>query len=381
MTTTYPPRELRLTEAGAVPQQPTDGRPTRKYQTLLLLAGFMMTAHVIGINTSFAGFQNFYTSSSTNIPAVRNNDAVVSLVGTLGYGLTWSGGIFVNPLMSRFASLRILTLLGAVIMSLGLFLAAYSTTLWQLFLTQSNLYGIGSSIYYFPIMTVAPTFFDRHRGFAMGCILSGSGVGGLIMAPVIQLLLDTYGLRTTLRVLAGWNVAVGIPVAAVVKRRGAFEPNSDAGRARLNMALVKRGTFVYQALGALLQAAGNSIPIYYLSAYSISVLSYSSSTGSLFLAINSAVNSVSRILMGVLADVVGRQNTLITAAFLSSLAVFALWYDAARPRFLAFIIVYGIYAGGYNALITTHSSPPPSRRFTVSKTTPASTARFTSSAA
>ncbi|KAF7305619.1 Monocarboxylate transporter [Mycena chlorophos] len=275
MTTTYPPSQLRLTEAA-----------------------------------------DFYTSSSTNIPAARNNDAVVSLVGTLGYGLTWSGGIFVNPLMSRFANLRILTLLGAVVMSLGLFLAGYSTTLWQLFLTQSILYG----------------------------------VGGLIMAPVIQLLLDKYGVRRTLQILAGWNVAVGIPVAAVVKRRRAFDPNSDAGRVRLNMALVKRGTF---ALGALLQAAGNSIPIYYLSAYSISVLSYSSSTGSLFLAINSAVNSVSRILMGVLADGVGRQNTLITAAFLSSLAVFALWYDAARPRFIAFIIVYGIYAGGYNALIPT----------------------------
>ncbi|KAF7305587.1 Monocarboxylate transporter [Mycena chlorophos] len=334
MTTTYPPRELRLTEA-AVPQPPTDDRPTRKYQTLLLLAGFMMITHIIGINTSFGIFQarpEFYTSSSTNISAARNNDAVVSLVGTLGSGLTWSGGIFVNPLMSRFANLRILTLLGAFIMSLGLFLAAYSTTLWQLFLTQSILYGVGSSIYYFPLMTVAPTFFDRHRGFAMGCILSGAGVGGLIFAPVIQLLLDNYGVRTTLQVLAGWNIA---------------------GRSRLNMALVKRGTFVYQALGALLQAAGNSIPIYYLSAYSISVLSYSSSTGSLFLAINSAVNSVSRILMGVLADGVGRQNTLITGAFLSSLAVFALWYDAARPRFIAFIIVYGIYAGGYNALIPT----------------------------
>jgi MFS family permease len=33
--------------------------------------------------------------------------------------------------------------------------------------------------------------------------------------------------------------------------------------------------------------------------------------------------------------------------------VFALWYDAARPRFVAFTILYGISAGGYNALVPT----------------------------
>ena len=31
----------------------------------------------------------------------------------------------------------------------------------------------------------------------------------------------------------------------------------------------------------------------------------------------------------------------------------ALWYDASRPRFIAFIVMYGIYAGGYNALVPT----------------------------
>lgn len=38
---------------------------------------------------------------------------------------------------------------------------------------------------------------------------------------------------------------------------------------------------------------------------------------------------------------------------LSSLSVFALWYDAARSRFIAFVVLYGIYAGGYNALLPT----------------------------
>ncbi|KAJ7922369.1 major facilitator superfamily domain-containing protein, partial [Mycena leptocephala] len=156
-----------------------------------------------------------------------------------------------------------------------------------------------------------PDVFDHHRGFAMGCILSGAGFGGLVMAPVLQGLLDRYGVRTALRILAAWNFAVGVPVACVVRRRAGFDRTANNARTRINMALVRRGTFLYQALGALLQAAGNVIPLYYMTSYSVSVLSYSHSTGSLLLAINSAINSVSRIAMGLLADGVGRQNTLI----------------------------------------------------------------------
>lgn len=35
------------------------------------------------------------------------------------------------------------------------------------------------------------------------------------------------------------------------------------------------------------------------------------------------------------------------------MSVFALWFDAGRARFIAFVVVYGIYAGGYNALLPT----------------------------
>ncbi len=35
------------------------------------------------------------------------------------------------------------------------------------------------------------------------------------------------------------------------------------------------------------------------------------------------------------------------------MSVFALWYDSDRARFLAFIVSYGILAGGYSALFPT----------------------------
>ncbi|KAF9498832.1 monocarboxylate transporter [Pleurotus eryngii] len=325
-------------------------RPTKQYQMLLLLSGFFMTFHVIGINSVYGIFQEFYTSAETNILDAHGQDALVALVGTIGSGLTWSGSIFVNPLMARIDNVRMISLAGAIIMSIGLFAASYSTRLWHLYLTQAVLYGVGSSMYYFPIMSIAPVYFDRHRGFAMGVILAGSGVGGLVIAPVLQVLLDKYGVQWALRILGIWNLVIGLPVSCVVKHRPGF---GTRGRTRLNLRLVTSSTFIYQALAAFLQAAGNIIPVYYLSSYCVAVLNYPRSMGSLLLAINSGVNSVSRISMGILADHIGRQNTLIAGVMLSSLSVLAVWYNAPRAQFVAFTVLYGIYAGGYNALLPT----------------------------
>lgn len=69
---------------------------------------------------------------------------------------------------------------GVLTTSLGFGLASISTQVWHLLLTQGLLYGIESSMIYFPIFSVVPEYFDAHRRSAMGFILSGSGVGGLI---------------------------------------------------------------------------------------------------------------------------------------------------------------------------------------------------------
>ena len=120
-----------------------------------------------------------------------------------------------------------------------------SIQLWQLFLTQGLLYGIGSSMYYFPIMSLTPAYFDRNRGMAMGIVLAGSGVGGLVLSPVFHALLTSLGIRWALRILGIWNLVLSIPISSVLtKKHGAAA--GATGRTRVSMALVKRGTFVLQ---------------------------------------------------------------------------------------------------------------------------------------
>lgn len=213
---------------------------------------------------------------------------------------------------------------------------------------------MGSSMVYFPILSVAPEYFDRHRGAAMGFILSGASIGGLVLSPLVRTLLGVIGVRWTLRAMALANMAITLPVAI-----SAPPSRSMARRPTLvNIRLAKKPAFILQSLAALLQASGNFVPMTFLPEFS-TVIGYSVSFGATLLAVNNGINAVSRVLMGVTADKLGRQNTLVLGVAGSAASVWCLWLAAAvsggKAAWLTFVVVYGILAGSYN---TTVNLPP-----------------------
>nr|KMM71133.1 hypothetical protein CPAG_07440 [Coccidioides posadasii RMSCC 3488] len=328
---------------------------TRKTQLVVLISSFLTVIMTIGPNLSYGVFQEYYVTNSGTLlpPSEAKNRGAVALVGTVGAGLTWAGSIFVNPLMTRVRgnANRNITLAGCFLMSLAYGLAGSCDRLWQLALTQGLMYGLGSSMLYFPLLSIAPEYFDQHRGLAMGFILSGAGVGGLILSPTVRILLDNFDARWSLRILALANLAITFPIAF-------FAPPSRSTIRRptlVNPAIVKKPAFILQSFAALLQASGNFVPMTFLPEFS-TVLGYSVSFGATLLAINNGVNAVSRVLMGFAADNLGRQNTLVLGVIGSAVSVLGLWLAAAntgdKTFWVMFVVIYGILAG-YNALFPT----------------------------
>jgi MFS family permease len=164
----------------------------------VLLSAFGSIVLTIGFNQTYGVFQEYYLSSSQNVlvpsPASQSSPpiALLAFVGTLCYGLTWAGGIVVNPVISRIEHgdwaivtpstrrwrrkiLRLLTpktitISGILIVSAGFTLASFSRSIWQLLLTQGLIVGFGMSLLYFPCMAPAPEYFTNHRATAMGFV-------------------------------------------------------------------------------------------------------------------------------------------------------------------------------------------------------------------
>ncbi|KAK4165480.1 major facilitator superfamily domain-containing protein [Cladorrhinum sp. PSN259] len=363
------------------PQYPV----SRKKQATVLLAAFTTIALTIGYNQTFGVFQEYYLSPSQDVldpsPASQASapTALLAFVGTLCYGLTWSGGILVNPVISRiehgswqtassrrrrilrFLTNRTITVSGVLMMSAGFALASLATSIWQLLLTQGFLVGMGMSLLYFPLLAPAPEYFNNHRATAMGFMLAGGGAGGLALSPLIRTLLTKVGGRWTLRIYALINLVAGLPVAWAVPRSrfsSTTRSNAEDGaperrNTHVSRPLAARATFIFSAVAAFLQAAGAQLPLAFIPSYTV-ILGQSASQGANLLAAANAINAVSRILTGYAGDKLGRQNTLVLTLLLAAVSVFAFWLTSVTRGdtglWMAFIVLYSFAGGGYYAL-------------------------------
>ena len=183
---------------------PATARISRKKQAAVLCSAFVAIALTIGYNQCFGVFQEYYLSSSQDVlvPSLASQvsppTALLAFVGSLCYGLTWAGGILVNPVISRLEhgdwasntpstrlwrrrilrllAPRTITISGVVVVSVGIMLASVSSSVWQLLLTQGFLVGFGMSLLYFPILAPAPEYFKERRATAMGFVRSPSTI-------------------------------------------------------------------------------------------------------------------------------------------------------------------------------------------------------------
>ncbi|KAF7941283.1 hypothetical protein BELL_0001g00230 [Botrytis elliptica] len=304
------------------PQNTFELRPvTRQRRITILISSFLTICITIGLNQSYGVFQSYYISEAqTMLPkSARNEGALVAFVGTLGSGLTWAGSVVV----------------------------------WQLLLTQGLLYGIGSSFLYYPILSTAPEYFTTHRGSAMGFILSGAGIGGLVFSPLIRFLLTSIGPRWTLRLLSLLVLIIALPIAATAA------PSRFIGRRQthVDLKLAIKPAFIFSVGAGFLQAGGNGLPLTFLAEYSVA-LGYTSAFGATLLAVSNGINSVSRVMTGFAGDRFGRQNTLILTVVLCVISVLGFWLGSTtangnKTLWLLFVIFYGVAGGGYNALFPT----------------------------
>ena len=136
-----------------------------------------------------------------NTPFTGASPAEIDLIGTVSISLMTLGAPFAVAWAKRFSP-RWVSFTGGLIFAISLILASFGTKLWHFVLTQGLLLGVGTCMPYMVAVTIAPAWFTARRGLAMGIILAGTGVGGLVWAPALGVLINAIGFRNSLR-LAG----------------------------------------------------------------------------------------------------------------------------------------------------------------------------------
>lgn len=70
--------------------------------------------------------------------------------------------------------------------------------------------GFGTSISYLPALVMVAYYFEKRRSFATGIATCGSNLGALGLAPLQQVIVDSYGWRNCYRFLSGLALVISV---------------------------------------------------------------------------------------------------------------------------------------------------------------------------
>ncbi|MGX1759493.1 MFS transporter [Streptomyces lydicus] len=307
---------------------------------LAALGGFLAVCVAYGLAYSYG---QFFSPIAATFGAGNGAGAAIFSITSL---LFFSLGAVTGPLADRWGPRAVLTA-GAVLLGLGLFLTAQSTSLWQAYLAYGLGTGLGVGCLYVPVMTAIGRWFDRSRSLATAIVVSGVGVGTVASSPLSAWMVDTYGWRHSYDYFALGGTALLLLCAVLVPR-----PPQNMTAAPVNQSARKgeRRRFGILYMSALLINIVIYVPFVQLPQYAQHLGVSGVVAASLVSAIGIS-SIIGRLALGAMARKVGTLNL-----FKGCHAVIAvsplLWMTAGGyAGLLVFAIVLGVSYGGYIALI------------------------------
>lgn len=99
-----------------------------------------------------------------------------------------------------------MTILGGVMMSVGLLLSSFCNDVRILYFTHGVLFGIGSSLSYLPALVMVALYFEKRRSLATGIAAAGGNIGAIALAPLQQIIVESFGWRNCFRFLSGFSL-------------------------------------------------------------------------------------------------------------------------------------------------------------------------------
>ena len=249
-----------------------------------------------------------------------------------------------------------ISIIGGLLVSIGFFLSAYTTSLNYLYICFGVLGGIGNGFGYATPIPVMAKWFPDKRGLAVGLAVAGYGGGSAIFGPLAgNYLIPHYGWRPTFQILgvifvvmtmigafllknppAGYKVVGWTPAPAAKAAGTTYE--FTPGEALRTPAFYFM--WVAYALGtsAGLMVISQLVPF----ARSKGVPLALATTG---IFIGAAGNAAGRILSGWMSDTLGRLNVLRLMIAISAVAMLILPHTggiAAVPVYL-YMVIFVVY--------------------------------------
>jgi MFS family permease len=205
-------RSAPLDSAGPPSGEPATARPAARSAWLLLGGAFAAFTVGAGLMHSYAVFLVAF------IQAFAWSRAETSVAYSVSQLVAGATSPVVGAMVDRLGPLRLL-LLGSALLIVGLVGCAHMSSLWQVILLYGVVMTFGANclglVVFVPLLSRR---FVRRRGMAISVVQSANGFARAVSAPVVQLLISSFGWRETYLIQAGFMAAMVLPLATLFRR-------------------------------------------------------------------------------------------------------------------------------------------------------------------
>ena len=264
---------------------------------------------------------------------------------------------FLSPfqgwLVQRFGA-RLLVGLGGALVGLSWVLAAQAGSLGTLYLTYGLIGGLGTGTVYIGIVGQMAGWFPDRRGFAIGAVAAGYGMGAIVTSLPIADSLAAHGWQPTLMRFGLILGAVGVLAAQGLRPPPA--PGARAAHDGVSTATMLRSPIFWLMFAMMTMMSTSGLMVtsqlaLFAADFGVSkAVVWGFAALPLALTIDRFCNGLTRPFFGFVSDRIGRENTMCLAFTLEGVAM-AVWL-ATRTDPVLFVLLSGVVFFGWGEIFS-----------------------------
>ncbi|KAF7592143.1 hypothetical protein BBP40_000630 [Aspergillus hancockii] len=306
----------------------------------------------LGFANSFGTFEEYYLSYQLR----GQSPDTVAWIGSLSAFLQFASAAVGGPLFDRYGGWVIRP--AAIVYVFAMMMLSLCKTYWQIMLVQGVLMGTTMGFLQFPAIPAVSQYFDKKRAAALGLVVSGSSVGGIVIPIALSKMLNSssLGFGWSVRVIGFLLIPFMVLACLTVKPR--LPPTTSPF---WNPVAFKDSKFCLLVAAMFFMFIGLFFPLFYIPTYAVS-RGMSATLSGYLLAILNAASTFGRIIPGILADKFGRLNVFMVGGISTGIVIFCMNSATTNAGLIVYAVVIGftsgtIISGGSTALTLCPKDP------------------------
>ncbi|KAM3075713.1 hypothetical protein ACMFMG_007844 [Clarireedia jacksonii] len=309
--------------------------PNGGFHAWLQVAGaFFFYFNSWGLVNTFGTFETYYIRTFPKTPSE------IAWIGTTQGFLLVLVGVFTGSLHDK-GHFRSLVLIGSFMIVFGLMMLSLTNHYWQVFLAQGLCIGLGSACVFLPSLSVVATYFSTKRGYAIGVVVSGGQLGGVIYPIMFRQLLPRLGFGWTTRVMGFMALGLLAISNAIMKPR--VSPKTKGSL--IDITAFKDMRYLVFTLGLFFTFIGLYLPLYYTPTYGLVKLGMSVNQSFYLTAITNGASMAGAIVPNIIGDKFGSLNLMVPCTLITGILAFVWVGVHTIPGLQAFVAFYGFFTG------------------------------------